>query len=154
MKPSFDTLSKLGKAVLTEATGWDYRDTDMRNWFCCTVYDHDMIAAVLACEAQNSFEWRFTAAIADPRAITRRLLRSIFRALFTSGVRVTALVDPDNDAALRLMERLGFVYEGYARRGLDGRRDACVYGMLPEDCPWIYSNPALLRRVPRRAEMH
>ena len=32
------------------------------------------------------------------------------------------------------MARLGFLYEGFLRLGVEGRRDALLFGMLPEDC--------------------
>ena len=154
MKPIFTPLSPNARLLFNNNTGIDMLHADMSGWFCVTVLDHDLIAAVLACEPKTSFDWHFSAVILDPRAITRKLLRVIFSTLFSRAARITALVEPGNDPAIRLMDRLGFTYEGFLRRGLDGRRDALLYGMLPEDCPWIYANPRLLKQVPPRAEMH
>jgi hypothetical protein len=109
------------------------------NWFCVTVRSQAtrQVVAACACEFKTPFDAHFSVAIDDPEAISRRLLRGIFRALFTKAQRVTALVDPNNYEAQDQAIRLGFVYEGFLRRGLDGYRDALVYGMLQEDCKYL-----------------
>lgn len=124
----------------------DRLDLDLRgqnldgpNWFCVTVREQvgGNVVAALACEFKTPFDVSFSAAIDDPDAITKRLLRGIFTALFAKARRITALVDPENGHAENVMTRLGFVYEGFLRRGLDGERDALLYGMLPEDCKFL-----------------
>jgi hypothetical protein len=124
----------------------DRLDIDLRhqpldgpNWFCVTVRDQlsDQVVAGLAAEFKSPFDAHLSVAIDDPDVITRRLLRGIFRALFTRAVRITMLVDPANTAAKDQAIRLGGVYEGFLRRGLDGDRDALVYGMLKEDCRYL-----------------
>jgi hypothetical protein len=140
VKPSFEPLGASERIWLSDQTGVDFTTTDMRHWFCVTCRnDQGMIQAVLACEPWNAFEWRFTATIVDPHAITRRLLKTIFNVLFehARAIRITALVDPGNAAAELAVKRLGFLYEGFLRRGLDGRRDAMIFGMLREDCRWL-----------------
>lgn len=109
------------------------------NWFCVTVRDQitGRVAAGLACEFKTWFDVSFSAAIDDPDAITRRLLKGIFTALFTKARRITALVDPENHHAEDVVNRLGFTYEGFVRRGLDGDHDALLYGMLPEECIFL-----------------
>ena len=62
--------------------------------------------------------------------MTRRALRAIFTAAFSQAVRLTAEVEPHNRRALRQVQRMGFVYEGYRRMGLEGSRDVMCYGML------------------------
>ncbi len=50
--------------------------------------------------------------------------------------RVTASVDPENHASIRLLERLGFVPEAHFRKSYrmnDAWVDDCVYAMLRED---------------------
>lgn len=115
------------------------QNLDGPNWFCVTVREPitGHVIAGLACEFKTPFDAHFSAAIDHPDAISRRLLRGIFRALFSRAARLTALVDPVNFAAEDMVERLGFVYEGFLRRGLDGRRDALLYGMIPEDCKFL-----------------
>ena len=71
-----------------------------------------------------------TILVLDPRCMSRRVLRAIFTAAFTQARRLTAEVEPDNRRALRQVQRMGFVYEGYRRLGLEGTRDTLVYGML------------------------
>jgi hypothetical protein len=124
----------------------DRIDLDLRghnlnsqNWFCVTVREDvtGQIVAGLACEFKTWFDVSFSAAIDEPDAITRRLLRGIFQALFSRAVRITALVDPTNTEAEEAVKRLGFVYEGFVRLGLDGTRDALLYGMLRQDCRYL-----------------
>lgn len=111
---------------------------DSPTWFTVTVRnDEDQVVAALACEFWSTFDVKFTAAIADERAITPKLLHVIFGTLFSKAVRITAEVDVDNSAACDRLDRLGFVYEGFKRRGLDGYRDALMYGMLAEDCRYL-----------------
>jgi len=108
---------------------------DSPAWFTVTVRnDHGAVIAALACEFWSDFDCKFTAAIADERAITPKLLHVIFGTLFSKAIRITAEVDPENQLSVDRLERLGFVYEGYKRKGLDGFRDAMIYGMLVEDC--------------------
>jgi RimJ/RimL family protein N-acetyltransferase len=57
--------------------------------------------------------------------------------LFSQARRITAFVDVDNQRALKQMQRMGFVYEGYCRLGINGVRDAYVYGMLRDDCRYL-----------------
>lgn len=108
-------------------------------WFCVTVREGTTghVVGALACEFKSPFDVHFSTAIDEPDVITRRLLRGIFRALFSQARRITALVEPSNWQAKDAVERLGFVYEGFLRRGLDGDRDALLYGMLPEDCRYL-----------------
>lgn len=124
----------------------DRLDLDLRhqhldgpNWFCVTVREQvtGQVVAGLACEFKSPFDVHFSAAIDEPDAITRRLLNGIFRALFSKAARITALIEPGNIEAEDRVKRLGFVYEGFLRHGLDGLRDALVYGMLPEDCIFL-----------------
>lgn len=142
---------------LSEETQIDFGLQDMRHWFCVTAWnDHGAVIGALACEPKTSFDWHFSCAIADQRLMSRRLLRTIFRTLFTRAVRVTALVDPHNERAVRQMQRLGFVYEGFLRLGVEGTRDALMFGMLEGDCPWLAKQlpkklPTTLTPEPRAA---
>lgn len=122
---------------MVEELGLDLsrQQLDGPSWFTVTVRnDHDTVVAALACEFWATFDCKFTAAIADERAITPKLLHVIFGTLFQRAVRITAEVDPDNTESIDRLERLGFVYEGFKRKGLDGVNDAMMFGMLVEDC--------------------
>lgn len=140
MNVSFAPLQPDAVAYLTQRTGVDYTYShfDTPLWFCASVRNDDGgIAAALACEYRTPFEMTFNAAIDDPRFMSRRFLRAIFKALFTGAVRLVAEIDIDNRASLRIVPRLGFVYEGYKRRGINGVTDAYVFGMLKEDCKFL-----------------
>jgi hypothetical protein len=39
--------------------------------------------------------------------------------------------------------RLGFLYEGFSRMGIDGRWDGLVFGMLRHECRWLGARPKL-----------
>lgn len=112
---------------------------DGPNWFCIVVRDSYTgdIAAGLACEFKTAFEVHFSASISHPAAISRKLLQVIFGTLFSRVVRITALVDPNDEHAINVTKRLGFVYEGFLRMGLDGFRDAMLFGMLIQDCKYM-----------------
>lgn len=138
MNISFAPLAPEAKAYLS-TEGIDFTRVDMSDWLCATAIDERQeIVGVLACQPKGGgWEWSFHAIVTDPRCLSRRLLRTIFVTLFTTGVRITALVSPTNERAIRQMHRLGFVYEGFKRRGIDGVRDGLMFGMLAEDCRYL-----------------
>jgi hypothetical protein len=141
MNVSFAPLRADAVEYLSQLVGIDYRygvPFAPPNWFCVTARDDEgQIAGVLACEFKSWFNAFFNAAITDPRCMSRRLLRAMFTALFSTVVRVTAEVDVNNQRALRQMQRMGFVYEGFCRLGINGTRDAYVFGMLRDDCRFL-----------------
>lgn len=128
-------------AFMLDRIGLDLRGQhlDGPNWFCVSVREDVTrhVVAGLAAEFKTPFDAHVSVAVDEPDAITRRLLRGIFGALFTQARRITALCDPENADAENGLKRLGFVYEGFLRRGLDGTRDALIYGMLPQDCRFL-----------------
>jgi hypothetical protein len=151
MNVTFTPFEPDAAAFLTEETATDFLRTDFTrpHWLCVTVRrDDDSLMAVAACEFKEWFNAHFSVAIADQRAITQRLLRTIFSTLFSQAVRVTALVDPDNERAISICRRLGFVYEGFLRMGVEGRRDALIFGMLREDCRFLPGYEPIRRSVP------
>ena len=141
MNISFAPLRPDAVEYLTRHTGVDYRyggNFGPPNWFCVTARDDEgMLMGVLACEFKTFFDVHFNTAISDPRCMSRRLLRAIFTALFSKARRITAEVAVDNRRALRQMQRMGFVYEGFCRLGIEGVRDAYVFGMLKDDCRYL-----------------
>lgn len=52
--------------------------------------------------------------------------------------RLTVMVGEHNVQSQRFVRRLGFKFEGVARRGHDGNSDAILYGMTRDDCRWIH----------------
>ena len=75
----------------------------------------------------------------SPRWATRSVLRDLFAYPFIQvGVqRFWVSCARKNKRSRSLVERLGFVYEGMARKAFDGRQDAAIYSMLPHECKWI-----------------
>jgi RimJ/RimL family protein N-acetyltransferase len=131
--PSPDAIQFLEQETRTR-----FAHIDMRDWFCVTCWnDHDAVVGVLVAEPRNWFDWHLSAAVADQRMMTRRLLRTIFKTLFTRATRITALIEPDNLRSVDCAKKLGFVYEGFMRLGIEGTRDALMFGMLTDDCRWL-----------------
>ena len=77
--------------------------------------------------------------------MTRRALRAIFTAAFAQAVRLTAEVEPHNRRALRQVQRMGFIYEGYRRWGSKAPATCSCYGMLRDDCKYLpgYKGPTV-----------
>jgi hypothetical protein len=143
MRTSFAPLALDAVEFLSEQTGIDFGFEDFTDprWLCCTVRDdHGAIGAVVACEFKTWFDAHFNAAV-EPRLMTRevkdRALPVIFSTLFSQAVRVTAHIAPDNRLAIAGARRMGFIYEGFLRMGVEGKRDALIFGMLRADCRLI-----------------
>jgi RimJ/RimL family protein N-acetyltransferase len=75
----------------------------------------------------------------SPKAATKRNFRAWFGYPFIQlGVqRVTAIIAKPNKSSRAFVEKAGFLLEGTARKGFDGIRDACIYGMLFSDCRYL-----------------
>lgn len=65
-------------------------------------------------------------------ATLRRVLAYAFGQL--DCVRIGFTTGRKNKAARAFLERLGARVEGVRRRGLDGRQDAILYGLLRDEC--------------------
>jgi hypothetical protein len=146
---SFQPLQLDAIALLSAATGVDFSGTEFSNekdWLCCTVRNPGGgIALIVAFEFKTWFDAHVSTVMVDKRALTRRLLTALVRAVFTRADRITALIDPNNQIALNQVWRMGFRYEGYIRRGIEGQRDAVLFGLLPEDCPYLAGTPFRFR---------
>ena len=155
MNVSFAPLRYDAIEYLSDGMGIDFRPAapfTPGQWFCATARDdHGHIMGVFASQGLSPFEGSFQAVVSDPRCITRRLLKAIYTALFSQVVRLTALIDPSNKRAIKNAVAMGFVVEGLCRRGIDGRRDGLVFGMLREDCKFL--RPVPVRRRPQHREM-
>jgi RimJ/RimL family protein N-acetyltransferase len=128
--------------LLTRATGIDFRKTNFRDentWLCVTGRDDaGQLLGLAAFEFKTAFDAHFTAVILDPRCLTRRLLQAMFQAVFSRAVRVTALIEPVNARAIRQARRMGFQEEGFMRLAIEGQRDALLFGMLRNDCRYLW----------------
>jgi hypothetical protein len=100
--------------------------------------DGKLVAGVL----YNNFrkhDIQLTAAATDIRWLSKELLTEIFSYPYVQlgCVRTTAVTGRKNARTRKLLEGLGYRLEGVCRKGLDGKQDACVYGMLKADCKWL-----------------
>lgn len=70
---------------------------------------------------------------------SRSILRDLFSYPFITcnSVRLTTITGRRNKRARKVDEILGFKLEGVARRAIDGREDAMIYGLLRHECRWI-----------------
>jgi hypothetical protein len=140
VKHSFAPLEPDAVDYLSRHTGVDYHygTFEPPNWLCVSCRDDEgRLMGLCVFEFKTWFDAQFSIAVTDPRCITRRVMRAMFTAVFSQAVRVTAYVDVENRRALRQMKTLGFVYEGFCRRGINGVRDAYTFGMLREDCRYL-----------------
>lgn len=141
MRVSFAPLQRDAAGLLSQSTGVDFTyglPFAAPRWFCATARDDEgTVMGAVACEFRTWFDASFNTVVVDRRCLSRRVLRAIFQALFSQAVRVTAEVSVNNRAALRTIRRMGFVYEGYCRLGINGNEDAFVFGMLRDDCRFL-----------------
>jgi len=147
---TFEPLRPEAQAFLAWATDNNFATTDFANtdlWFCCAVYDGNVPVIVITFEFKSPHDAHFTLAVADPRGLSRQLITALYRTVFQRAARITALIDPRNQNAIRQVWRMGFKPEGYMRRGYDGTNDAQVWGLLPEDCPYLQGGPFRYRVV-------
>ena len=148
MKVQFGDLPLDAQQMLTQHLRVDFSRCDFRapRWFSAWARNEaGSITGIFAIEFPHWFEGKITVMVLDPRCMSRRVLRAIFTAAFSQARRLTAEVEPDNRRALRQVQRMGFIYEGYRRLGLEGSRDTLCYGMLKADCKYLpgYQGPTV-----------
>lgn len=161
MKTYFGDLPDEGRELLTRHLRIDYSHCTFKGpkWFSAYARDErGRIVGIFATEFMFWFEGRINILVLDRRCVTRRALTATFTALFSQARRLTAEVEPHNRRALRLVQEMGFVYEGYRRLGLEGTRDVMMYGMLKSECPYLpgYQGPTVLPlpTVPAHERVH
>jgi len=78
-------------------------------------------------------------AIENPLALKPEPMRAIFEYIFLElgCARCTAITRKANTKARGFLEAFKFLLEGNIRKGYDGERDALIYGLLAEDCPFL-----------------
>jgi hypothetical protein len=159
VKIQFGDLPGDAQEMLSKHLRIDFSRCDFRapRWFSAWARNvNGNITGIFAIEFPLWFEGRVTTLVLDPRCMSRRTLRAIFTAAFTQARRLTAEVEPDNRRALRQVQRMGFVYEGYRRLGLEGTRDTLVYGMLKDDCKYLpgYKGPTVMATPTLSADVY
>lgn len=146
MKISFthddEVLEFLREEIALDLRGQDLHRDD-RWLFIVARNDHGAVIGVLVFEWKTPFDAHLSIAVVDRRCmLLSRLQKLVWETVFDRTVRVTMLVDAADERMEATCRKLGAQYEGFLRRGLDGHRDALIFGMLREDCRW-------LRRAPR-----
>jgi RimJ/RimL family protein N-acetyltransferase len=140
VKHSFRPFNAEETGFLSRTTGIDFYGTDWSQpqWLCVSCRDDEgALMGLCVFELKTWFDAHFSIAIRDRRCITRRVMRAMFSAVFKRAVRVTALIEPWNETALRQALVMGFKAEGLMRCAIEGARDAIVMGMLKEDCRYL-----------------
>jgi RimJ/RimL family protein N-acetyltransferase len=140
MRHSFAPFGPAEAHFLSVGARIDFMHIDFTEprWLCVTGYDDDdVIMGLCMFEFQNWFDAHFSIVIADRRCITRRVMQAMFSAVFSQATRITAFVEPWNADALRQAKLMGFVLEGFGRNLIEGDRDACVFGMLRDECRYL-----------------
>lgn len=144
MKVLFRPFEPNEAALLAAATGCASLatvDFEHPRWLCCSAYVEGRLAGVACFEFKNWFDPHFSIAVKDPRCATRRLLTALFSVAFTQARRITVLIRPENARAIKAARGLGFKDEGFLRLAIEGRYDALLLGMLPEDCRYLQRTP-------------
>jgi len=100
--------------------------------------DGKIVAGVLY-NNYRKHDIQLTAAAIDSRWMTKGVLTEIFTYPYSQlgCARTTAVTGRKNLRTRKLLEGLGYRLEGVCRKGLDGKQDAFVYGMLKADCKWL-----------------
>ena len=99
---------------------------------------------ILYAGAFNEFRGRdvqYHAACDDPKVLTRSRIALLFRYPFEQlGVeRISCVIAASNTRSRKVVEGLGWVYEGTVRKYYSDTDDAYIYGMLREECRWLDS---------------
>ncbi|MCR4339344.1 MAG: GNAT family N-acetyltransferase [Gemmatimonadaceae bacterium] len=97
------------------------------------------LAAVAVFNNFRAFDAQLTFVSDDPRWATRGNIRAVFWYAFEQLKlrRLTCITAKGNKRARKLCEGMGFRREGTHPRGVDGRKTAISYGLLPEHCKWL-----------------
>lgn len=75
----------------------------------------------------------------DPRWCSRSVLKKLFSYPFNElgCTSMTAMIAEGNSRSIRLCKGLGFTKVGVMKRGWDGKTNALLFEIIPEQCKWI-----------------
>lgn len=113
---------------------------DFGNYTTLGIIRNDkLVCGVLYSNWRPEIDIWMTIGAIDPKWCNRTSLREIFNYPFEElGLRrVTALIAKKNKRSRRLVEGVGFKYEGNARNYMKNGDDCIIYGMLKKECKWI-----------------
>jgi RimJ/RimL family protein N-acetyltransferase len=85
------------------------------------------------------FDIEMSGAADDATWLWPATLRKLFAYPFIQlgCVRMTSIIGRKNKRARKVVEGLGFRLEGVARKAIDGKEDAMIYGALKSECRFI-----------------
>jgi len=148
IRHSFAPFEPDAAHYLSERTGIDYTRTnfDTPHWLCVTArkqlpdQTYQPVVGVCCFEFRLWFDAYFTIAIDDRRAVSRRVMRAMFTAVFSQAKRITT-EQPADSRLQSLAKRMGFQMEGYKRLAVEGRWDAFQLGMTADTCRYLQRAP-------------
>lgn len=88
---------------------------------------------------ENAWDAQLSIHLDNPACLSRGILKQLFTICFDEFrlVRLSCHVKKSNKKARKFVERLNFKLEGVKKRGFDGKRDACIYGLTRDECIWL-----------------
>lgn len=110
--------------------------------------DNKLVAGVIY-NNYRGHDIQLTAYAKDTRWLSKKHLQELFKYPYTQlgCIRTTAVTGRNNRRTRKLLEGLGYRLEGVCRKGLDGKQDAIVYGMLKADCKWLNLKASTYEKV-------
>jgi RimJ/RimL family protein N-acetyltransferase len=98
----------------------------------------ELIAAIIY-NNYRKHDIQITIVTNTPKWATKKSIREILAYPFKQLKcdRVTATIAKPNKKARKFAEGVGFRLEGVMKRGMDGKKDACIYGLLASECKWL-----------------
>lgn len=93
-------------------------------------YEGKPVDCEITCASESGIAWR------------PHVCAAIFTYIFgqLGCVRCTSITRKNNTKSREFLEALNFELEGKVRRGYDGEKDALIYGLLREECPYFSGN--------------
>ena len=128
-----------------EAVQWvaDRLEVEAEGFLPCYVFTHiyegGFAGVVLVHNLhplQYGYQADMTVAAKNPRWLSKNNIKWIYRELFgfLNIIRVQATIAASNYRARKLVDGIGFKFEGVMRRAHDGREDAVLYSILKGEC--------------------
>ena len=77
--------------------------------------------------------------IKNKHALSKKILNILFSEAFIrlDCLRMSALIESDNQSSVKLCRSLGFIHEGTLRKASFVQKDLLVFGMLRSECKWL-----------------
>lgn len=100
---------------------------------------NDELIAGIVFHDYKGYEISCSLATTSKNWCTKRILEEGFHYPFvTCNVeRLFVRCRRGNKKVKKLLKRMGFKFEGVARKGFDGKQDAFFFSMLKNECKWI-----------------